>query len=243
MPTTAAVVVIGNEILSGRTQDANLPYLGRRLAELGVTLAEARIIPDIQSVIVSTVNACRAAHDTVFITGGIGPTHDDITTHSIARAFGVTVQRHTEAVARLQAAYASTQINDARLKMAEIPAGAVLLDNPISGAPGYRIENVYVLAGVPRIMQAMFESFCHQLEGGAPILSRTLSTPLRESQIAADLERIQARYKDTDIGSYPFYRLGRFGVEVVVRGTDVASLEEVYREISALVQVERPDSA
>lgn len=234
--TKASVVLIGNEILSGRTEDANLPYLGKRLAELGVTLAEARTIPDLEEVIIAVVNTCRATYDYVFTTGGIGSTHDDITTRSIATAFGAEVVTHPDAVARLEAAYGTNKVNAAQLKMAEVPVGAVLLDNPISGAPGYRIENVYVMAGVPEIMQAMFEGFCHELDGGPPIHSRTVSAKLRESQLAQGMEELQDRYPLVSIGSYPFYRQGHYGVDIVLRATELEILDRVEAEISELVR-------
>jgi len=231
---TAAVLVIGNEILSGRTQDVNLIFLARRLNDLGVRLREARVVTDDEAAIVAALNECRVAYDYVFTTGGIGPTHDDITTASVACAFGVEVIRHPEAVALLQARYASTDLNDARLKMAETPAGALLIENPVSAAPGYQVDNVFVLAGVPSIMRAMFESLAPRLRGGDPLLSRCLKTYLTEGTLASGLGGIQARFPAVSIGSYPFFREGRYGVSLVLRATDpdlLARAAEATRDL------------
>jgi molybdenum cofactor synthesis domain-containing protein len=233
---TACLIIIGNEILSGRTQDANLSYLGRRCDELGVPLLEARAIPDVEETIIASVNACRAAFDYVFTTGGIGPTHDDITAAAIARAFGVEVVRNPDAVAAMDAYYEPGRLNDARLKMADIPAGAALIPNPVSGAPGFQLENVFVLPGVPMIMQAMFEEITDRLTGGAPILSDSIRTNLREGAIAEGLGRIQAANPETGIGSYPYFRHGRLGVNLVIRSTEQARIETVKREILGLIQ-------
>ncbi len=165
---TACVIIIGNEILSGRTAEANLRYLGRRLGELGVHLHEARVIPDTEDAIVTAVNQCRTIFDYVFTTGGIGPTHDDITSQSVAKAFGVPIKRNPDAVARLRAYYGAQHLNEARLKMANVPEGAHLINNPVSGAPGFEIGNVWVLAGVPSIMRVMFEGVTYRLTGGPP---------------------------------------------------------------------------
>ncbi len=232
---TACVIIIGNEILSGGTQDANLAYIGRGLAARGIALDEARVVPDVDAAIVEAVNHCRKVYTYVITTGGIGPTHDDITTRSIARAFDVAVECHPDAVARLRRYYGEEPLNPARLKMAEVPTGAELIANPISGAPGYRIENVYVLAGVPRIMQAMFDCICDRLPGGPPILSRAISTNLQESALAEMLEALQRRYAETSIGSYPFYRQGKFGVSVVLRGRDNAVLDQLAAELRAQI--------
>lgn len=235
---TACLVIIGNEILSGRTHDANLPFIAAGLNEVGVRLAEVRVIPDVKAVIVETVNAMRAAHDYVFTTGGIGPTHDDITADAVAAAFGVPIERNADALQRLVAHYANTNIelNAARMKMAEVPVGASLIDNPVSGAPGFRIGNVFVMAGVPRIMQAMFDSFKHTLVGGAPMLSCTVVAPIGEGTLAAGLGAIQDAHPKVEIGSYPFYGGGRFGTSLVSRGRDAAELDQVADEIRALIR-------
>ena len=232
---TAAIVVIGNEILSGRTKDANLTYLAERLNELGIRLLEGRIVADQQEAIAEAVNQCRARYDYVFTTGGIGPTHDDITAGSIAHAFGLPLTLHREAVARLESHYAHGQLNEARLRMAMTPEGATLIDNPISAAPGFRVGNVFVFAGVPEIMQAMFEGMKHSLVGGAPLRSRTFRTNLAEGVIAADLGALQTRYPDVEIGSYPSFARRESGVRIVLRSTDAARLTAASAEFVALI--------
>jgi molybdenum cofactor synthesis domain-containing protein len=231
---TAAVVVIGNEVLSGRVQDLNVHFLAGRLKEQGIRLREVRIIPDVKDTIVGTVNVLRAAHDYVFTTGGIGPTHDDITAESVAAAFGVALERDARAVALLEEYYGD-RINEGRLRMASVPAGAELLDNPVSWAPGFRIANVYVLPGVPRIMQAMYDTFKDRLAGGRPVRSCTINAFLPESVVASGLAAIQARYDDVEIGSYPYVREQRFGCALVARAVDEARLAEATRDIAELV--------
>ncbi|MFQ5954479.1 MAG: competence/damage-inducible protein A, partial [Kiloniellales bacterium] len=223
---TACLIVIGSEILSGRTKDANLPFLARRLNELGVRLMEARVIPDVADAIVRAVNECRALYDYVFTTGGIGPTHDDITAEAVAEAFGVPLECNPEAVRRLEQHYANTgiKLNRARMRMARIPAGATLIDNPVSMAPGFRIGNVLVMAGVPEIMRAMFEAAKHEVIGGPRTRSRTVSCFVPEGDLAQGLGELQGRYPDMEIGSYPYFRRGRFGVSVVLRSTDAEAL-------------------
>ncbi|MGF1623899.1 MAG: competence/damage-inducible protein A [Alphaproteobacteria bacterium] len=235
---TACLVIIGNEILSGRTKDANLPYLGAGLNDVGVRLMEVRVIPDVRPVIIETINAVRGLFDYVFTTGGIGPTHDDITAEAVAAAFGVPIERNAEAMARLVAYYATTtfELNEARMKMAEVPVGASLIENPVSGAPGFRMENVFVMAGVPRIMQAMFDSFKHELRGGRPMLARTVVAPIGEGTLAAGLGAIQDAHPSVEIGSYPFFGGGRFGTSLVSRGRDAGELDIVADEIRALVR-------
>ena len=228
------MAVIGNEILSGKTQDANLQYLGAELAELGVRLAEARVLPDDEDVIVATLNECREQFDYVFTTGGIGPTHDDITAQCIATAFGRELILHEEAVARLRRG--SYELNEARLKMAHVPDGATLIDNPLSNAPGFRVENVFVLAGIPSVARAMFETIAAELAVGTPIRSRNVDVFLREGDIAEPLQRIAAQYPEVEIGSYPFSRDGRFGANLVVRGTDIRRLEEALAQIVAVMR-------
>lgn len=230
---TAAVLVIGNEILSGRTHESNLSYIAEKLSAMGIVLSEARIVPDREEAIAAALNACRAAYTYVFTTGGIGPTHDDITARSVAQAFGVPIERNADAVARLERQYPEGGLNAARLGMADIPAGAELIENPVSGAPGFRLGNVYVLAGVPSIMKAMFDGL--SLTGGPPIATRTISCFLTEGGIAGGLAAVQARHPAADIGSYPFFRTGAFGTTLVVRGTDVAAVESAAEEIRALI--------
>ncbi|MFN4281177.1 MAG: competence/damage-inducible protein A [Alphaproteobacteria bacterium] len=234
-PVTAAVVLIGNEILSGRTQDANLAYIAQRLNEAGVRVMEGRVVADIEADIVAAVNACRARHAYVFTTGGIGPTHDDITAAAVAKAFGRPLTLHPEALARLERHYPAGKLNDARRRMAMTPEGADLIDNPISAAPGFRVENVFVLAGVPVIMRAMVDGLLHRLTGGAPMRSRTFRTNLPEGTMAADLEALQNAYADIEIGSYPsFGRPGEQGVRIVLRGTDAARLAAAGAEFVEL---------
>lgn len=233
----AAVLVIGNEILSGRTRDANMHWLGGQLAGLGIPLSEARVVPDEAPLIVEALDALRARYDYVFTTGGIGPTHDDITTDAVASAFGVPVERNAEAVRRLNAFYTRPgDLTDARLRMARIPAGATLLDNPVSGAPGFQIGNVYVLPGVPDIMQAMFEALRHRLSGGPPILSLAITAALGESRIAAGLGVVQSRYPELNIGSYPFVRGNGFGVQVVLRGLEYERLRAARAEVAEVMR-------
>ena len=235
--TTACLILIGNELLSGRTQDANLSYLGKRLAEIGVRLAEARVIPDIEAVVVDTVNDMRARHDYVFTTGGIGPTHDDITTACIAKAFGVGLFLDPEAVAELRKNYQTDdEMTPARLKMCTVPEGATLIDNPVSRAPGFKIGNVYVMAGIPRVFQGMFETFADTLEGGPPVLSRSIVAKVPEGRFGVALSEIQDRFPDTDIGSYPFKTETATGANLVVRGTDLARVEAAMDAVKAMVR-------
>jgi molybdenum cofactor synthesis domain-containing protein len=234
---TAAVVIIGNEILSGRIRDENLQFLATALNECGVRLREVRVVPDLEAEIVEAVNALRSRHNYVFTTGGIGPTHDDITADSIAAAFGLPIHHHPDAVALLQGRFRQTgvEVNDARLRMARVPAGATLVENPISAAPGFRIGNVFVLAGVPVVMRAMFESLRHQLAGGEPVRSLAIAAHLSEGVMAAGLGALQLKYPEVDIGSYPFYRGGRYGTSIVCRATDRTALEQAGNELRQLM--------
>ncbi|HYE50500.1 MAG TPA: molybdopterin-binding protein [Azospirillaceae bacterium] len=233
---TAALVIIGNEILSGRTQDANLNYLAKFLGGIGIRLREVRVVPDEEPAIVEAVNALRARNTYVFTTGGIGPTHDDITAECIARAFGVPLVRNPEAVALLEKHYAGTGLlNEARLRMANTPEGATLVENPVSTAPGFQIGNVFVLAGVPMIMQAMLGSLAHRLAGGEKVRTRTVTCQVPEGSLADGLTAIQGRFADVEIGSYPSYRQGKFSTALVLRGTDVPRLEAATAEVAALV--------
>jgi molybdenum cofactor synthesis domain-containing protein len=233
---SACLLVIGNEVLSGRTQDANLKYLGEGLNAVGVRLAEARVIPDDEDVIVRTLDECRARFDYVLTTGGIGPTHDDITAACVAKVFGVGLEINPEARALLETHYRTTEINRARLKMAQVPVGATLLDNPVSRAPGFQMGNVFVMAGVPRIMQAMFDGFKHRLAGGAPVRSRTVSAYIKEGDLAAPLAALQERSAGVEIGSYPFVRDDRFGVSIVFRSADTGPLEAAAEEWRAVIR-------
>jgi len=234
----AAVILIGNEILSGRTQDKNLNYIANGLAGIGVKLAEVRVIPDVESVIIDTVNELRHKFDYVFTTGGIGPTHDDITSLAISKAFSVALIRDTHAVSMLEEYYKNKpeKLNEARLKMAEIPKDSELIDNPISSAPGFRKGNVYVFAGVPIIMQAMFDSIKDSLESGAIVISHSVTADAFEGDIAAGLNDLQQQYVDIDIGSYPhMLESGNFGLSVVMRGFDEKEISELEKMVKKLI--------
>jgi molybdenum cofactor synthesis domain-containing protein len=233
---TACLLVIGNEVLSGRTQDANIRFLAVGLGEIGIPLREVRVIPDVAQTIIDTVNEVRAKFDYVFTTGGIGPTHDDITSECIAAAFGVPWEPHPEAWARMERAYPPGGFNAARQRMATMPRGATLIENALSVAPGFQIGNVYVMAGVPRVMQSMWEWLSPRLQGGPKIVSRAVhAIGLPEGLIAEGLAAIQAKYPDIDLGSYPFYRPTGNGVALVAKGTDVAAVEVVIADVTALV--------
>ena len=238
---TACLIIIGNEVLSGRTQDKNLAWLAAGLNERGIRLMECRVIPDVTETIVTCVNSCRRQFDMVFTTGGIGPTHDDITSACIAKAFGAQLIRHPEAEALLRKHYKPEDINEARLKMADIPEGATLIYNPVSAAPGYKMENVYVMAGVPRIMQAMFDGIKHSLAGGAPMLSASLAAHVTEGYIAEALGRIQTQFPTVEIGSYPFVRDQKLGTSLVARSTDAETLAECKKSLTALLRQHSPE--
>ena len=235
---TAAVVVIGNEILSGRTKDVNVAYLARRLTALGIVLAEVRMVRDEERAIVAAVNTLRAAHDYVFTTGGIGPTHDDITCEAVARAFGRPYRINPEAERILVAFYRDTgrELNEARMRMAYTPEGAALIDNPVSRAPGFRVENVHVLAGIPAVMRAMFESVAPTLKGGRAVKSREIAVLLGEGDVAARLGALQERHPALEIGSYPFVRDGAFGTTLVLRGTDEDEIARAGDELCAILR-------
>jgi molybdenum cofactor synthesis domain-containing protein len=230
---TAALIIIGNEILSGRTQDANLTFLAQELNKAGIQMREVRIVADAEADIVDAVNVCRTRHDHVFTTGGIGPTHDDITAASVAKAFGVEFGFHPEAERRLRAYYPPEKLNDARLKMARTPEGAELIDNPVSVAPGFTVGNVHVLPGVPSILQAMFAGLKPRLQGGAVVRSRTITVVCPEGDIAKPLAEIQSRWPMVEIGSYPFMRQGSFGTSLVLRSVDEAAIAETAEAILA----------
>ncbi|GIX15752.1 MAG: molybdenum cofactor biosynthesis protein [Paracoccaceae bacterium] len=234
---TAAMLVIGDEILSGRTQDTNSNYLARRLTELGIDLREVRVVPDDEAEIVAALNALRARYDHVFTSGGIGPTHDDITADAVARAFGVGIAVREDARALLARNYRNPEVelNAARLRMARIPDGASLIDNPVSGAPGFSIGNVHVMAGVPAVFRAMVEGLVPRLKGGRPVRSVSLRVALPEGDVAGPLGEIAAANRDVSIGSYPFQRDGRFGCILVARSQDPDRLEAVAAQIRAML--------
>ncbi|MEQ8901660.1 MAG: molybdopterin-binding protein [Roseovarius sp.] len=233
---SAAMLVIGDEILSGRTRDANMHYLAGELTRAGIDLREVRVVSDDPDAIVAGVQALSAAYDVVFTSGGIGPTHDDITAENVARAFDRPISVRDDARAILVAHYAAREqeLNEARLRMARIPDGATLIDNPISAAPGFTIENVHVMAGVPSIFQAMLASVLPTITGGAPVLSQTLEVRRGEGDIAGPLTDLAARYPDLTFGSYPFIRDGCHGSNVVVRGQDGARVDAAMAELSGM---------
>lgn len=233
---SAAILVIGNEVLSGRTRDANVQFLARRINELGVRLIEVRIVRDEEDAIVAAVNECRSRYDYLFTTGGIGPTHDDITAACIAKAVGRPLVRDPRAEALLRQHYRPEDLNPARLRMAEMPEGSVLIDNPISRAPGFQVENVFVMAGVPMIVEAMFDSLRDRLAGGTPVKARTISGFTPEGGLADDLAALQEQNATVEIGSYPFIRQGHLGVSLVVRGTDDAAMESAVAAIKDLIR-------
>lgn len=237
MRRTAALILIGNEILSGRTRDDNIQFLATRLGELGIPLREIRVIPDVRETIILTVTELRAKFDEVFTTGGIGPTHDDITAPCVAEAFGVPWEFHPATYDMLKAQFGE-DFNSARQRMAKLPRGATPIPNPVSRAPGFSIGNVHVMAGVPRIMRAMFDELAPSLTPGAPVQSRTwYTTNLFEGTIADGLEAIQNSYPQLDLGSFPFHRDdGRRGVALVAKGQDQNALTKAAQAIYTLLK-------
>lgn len=236
-PYTACVLIIGNEILTGRTQDTNLGHIGKKMMEAGIYLRHARTVVDVEEDIVANVNELRRKYTYVFTSGGIGPTHDDITAASMAKAFGVPLILNAEARARLLRHYGSEeQLTPARLRMAMTPEGATLIDNPVSAAPGFKMENVYVMAGVPRIMQAMLDGILPSLQGGPPILTRTIGCSIAESAIALELEALANSFPDLEIGSYPYFRPGGYGLSLVIRGKDAQIMDQAEAQLFALLQ-------
>ena len=232
---TAALVIIGNEILSGRTQDKNLNYIAKNLAEIGVIFTEVRVVRDIESAIIKAVNELRTQVDYVFTTGGIGPTHDDITSECIAKALGLKYVMNAEAEAILRNHYSPEEINEARLRMARMPEGAELIPNLLTSAPGYRVENVYVMAGLPSIMQSMFNHVKTGLRHGKAVLSRAIATNLREGVFAEELGLLQNELSDIEIGSYPHYG-EEFCVTIIARGVNEAELILASEKITNLLQ-------
>jgi len=227
----AGIVIIGNEILSGRTQDVNVVAISKWLNELGVNLEEVRVIPDVEDSIIKTVNEMKKIFNYVFTTGGIGPTHDDITSRSIAKAFNLSYGYHQEAYNILEKYYTKDKFNDGRKKMAMMPLKASLILNPSSGAPGFIIDNVYCLPGVPSILKSMLTGLNSRIIGGKKILSKTISIQTVESEIAKSLEEVQGQFKKVEIGSYPFFRLGKIGVSLVIRSTEKKQIDDCYKQI------------
>ena len=241
---TAALLVIGDEILSGRTKDKNIGYIAEYLTGIGIDLREVRVVPDVEEEIVAAVNALRARYTYLFTTGGIGPTHDDITADAIAKAFGVGIDHDPRAVAMLQERYQPHELNEARLRMARIPDGADLIENPISKAPGFRLGNVYVMAGVPSIMQAMLDAIAPTLETGARMIVETIETQgLAEGIYAEGLGQVASSHEGVSIGSYPSFSTSGFRNQIVVRGKDSAAVAEAVAAVRDLLSRLKGDRA
>ena len=231
----AAILIIGNEILSGRTQDTNTSTLATWLNSIGVKVGEVRVIPDIEKTIIDTINLLRKNYDYVFTTGGIGPTHDDITAESISKAFGLKYEIHQEAFKILEAYYKKGEFNEGRQKMVWMPQNANLILNPTSGAPGFNVENVFCLPGVPSILKSMLGGLKNRIVGGEPILSKTISLRTVESEIAKSLTEVQENNKDVEIGSYPFFQAGKLGVSIVIRSEDQSKIDICNSQILKFV--------
>ena len=234
---TAGIIIIGNEVLSGRTKDINTSTLAKWLNSIGIEVKEVRVIPDLELTIIETVNNLRKKFNYVFTTGGIGPTHDDITAESISKAFNLEYGFHQKAYSILEKYYNPGEFNDGRQKMAKMPTTANLILNPTSGAPGFYVENVFCLPGVPSILQSMIGGLNNVLIGGDPILSLTISLRTVESEIAKSITEIQNKNNNVEIGSYPFFRAGKLGVSIVIRSSNKKKLDECYAEILKFVKL------
>jgi len=232
----AAILIIGNEILSGRTQDSNTSTLATWLNSLGVKVNEVRVIPDDEKKIVDTLNVLKNENDYVFTTGGIGPTHDDITAASVSKAFGLKYEINKEAFKILKAYYKPGEFNEGRQKMVWMPQNADLILNPTSGAPGFSVENVFCLPGVPSILKSMLGGLKNKIIGGEPILSHTISLSTVESEIAKSLSKVQNENKDVEIGSYPFFHAGKLGVSIVIRSEDQLKIDQCNLQILKFVE-------
>jgi molybdenum cofactor synthesis domain-containing protein len=231
----AAILIIGNEILSGRTQDTNTSTLATWLNSIGVKVQEVRVIPDIEKTIVDTLNVLRKENDYVFTTGGIGPTHDDITAESVSKVFGLKYEIHKEGYKILETYYKPGEFNEGRQKMIWMPENAELILNPTSGAPGFSVENVFCLPGVPSIMKSMLGGLKNKIVGGEPIISHTISLKTVESEIANSLTEVQDNNKDVEIGSYPFFHAGKLGVSIVLRSENQSRIDECNLQILEFV--------
>ena len=231
----AAILIIGNEILSGRTKDTNTSTLATWLNTIGVKVEEVRVIPDIEKTIVDTLNFLRANYNYVFTSGGIGPTHDDITAESVSKAFGIKYEIHKEAFKILEAYYKPGEFNEGRQKMVWMPENANLILNPTSGAPGFNVDNVFCLPGVPSILKSMLGGLTNSIVGGEPILSLTISLRTVESEIANSLTKVQDDNKDVEIGSYPFFQAGKLGVSIVIRSEDQSKIDICNSQILKFV--------
>ena len=232
----ATIIVIGNEILSGRTQDVNVFFLSKWLNDLGVRVSEVRIIEDKEESIVSCINEVKNKFKYVFTTGGIGPTHDDITSESVSKAFSLKYEIHKEAYKILEKYYGTKDFNEGRQRMSWMPSKANLILNPSSGAPGFYVENVFCLPGVPSILESMLPSLTNKLIGGEPILSKTISLRTLESEIAKPLKQVQEKNKDVDIGSYPFFRKGKIGVSIVLTSKDQSKIDKCSSQILEFIK-------
>ena len=239
----AAILIIGNEILSGRTQDTNTSTIALWLNSIGVKVEEVRVIPDIEKVIIDTVNELRKVNNYVFTTGGIGPTHDDITAKSISKAFDIDYEIHKEAFKILEAYYKPGEFNEGRQKMVWMPENANLILNPTSGAPGFNVKNVFCLPGVPSILKSMLGGLTNSIVGGEPILSLTISLRTVESEIASSLSKIQNDNQDVEIGSYPFFQAGKLGVSIVIRSEDQKKIDKCSTEILKFVNQKKNRSS
>ena len=231
----AAILIIGNEILSGRTQDTNTSTLATWLNSIGVKVGEVRVIPDIEKTIIDTLNLLRENYNYVFTSGGIGPTHDDITAESVSKAFGIKYEIHKEAYKILEDYYKPGEFNEGRQKMVWMPENANLILNPTSGAPGFNVENVFCLPGVPSILKSMLGGLTNSIVGGEPILSLTISLRTVESEIANSLTKVQSDNQDVEIGSYPFFHAGKLGVSIVIRSEDQSKIDNCNSQILKFV--------
>ena len=232
----ASILIIGNEILSGRTKDTNTSTLALWLNTLGVKIEEVRVVPDIEEIIVDTINKLRKKYKYVFTTGGIGPTHDDITAQSASKAFGLKYEAHKEAFIILEIYYKPGEFNEGRQRMAWMPSNAKLILNPTSGAPGFFVENVFCLPGVPSILQSMLGGLKNEISGGLPIISKTINLKTVESEIAKSLTLVQENNRDVEIGSYPFFRAGKLGVAIVIRSEDQSKINTCNSQILEFVK-------
>jgi len=232
----AAILIIGNEILSGRTKDTNTSTLATWLNSIGVNVSEVRVVPDLENIIVDTINTLRKTYDYVFTTGGIGPTHDDITAKSVSKAFNLKYEIHQEAFKILESYYKVGEFNEGRQKMVWMPENANLILNPTSGAPGFNVENVFCLPGVPSILKSMLGALKNNIVGGKPILSHTISLRTVESEIASSLTEVQNKNKEVEIGSYPFFQAGKLGVSIVIRSENQSEIDNCSSQILKFVE-------
>ncbi|GBE42443.1 NMN amidohydrolase-like protein YfaY [bacterium BMS3Bbin10] len=235
---TAALIVIGDEILSGRTRDRNIGYIAEYMTRIGIRLREVRVVGDVEDEIVDALNALRAAYDYVFTTGGIGPTHDDITAESVAKAFGVPIEIDERAVALMRERYEAKDLTETRLRMARIPQGAELIENSVSRAPGFMIGNVIVMAGVPKIMQVMLDDVAPRLRTGRKLLTRSVRVDRPEGEMAPGLAKLQEEFSDVPMGSYPFFENGRLGTNLVLRSSDEGRLEQALKALWEMLEAQ-----